>query len=223
MTLRFSYAEAETYRHGSPADHFQRFRCHLDMPPLWFLVDHKMCIRRPRVHDPSTCRLWLIRQPCLFGIEWPHDRPVRRLLDRCAASCPWIGGARRGSSVQHVKEARRCVRGLRFVSHQISEPLHGRSVEARIVAHDTGIARRTRPAVVAFAEGGHATRADLYNLCILGNSGRARRHGTLDLCFLCLFTSAGESSQENGEAHSSEGHTNDRAQDRTYPRASVYN
>jgi hypothetical protein len=98
------------------------------------------------------------------------------------------------------------------VSNQIGEPLHGRFVEAHIVALHTGIPWKTRPAVVTFAKSRHTpVGAELDDLCIFRNLIRASCHGTPELSF-SLFTRLGGCSHENSEGCAREEHS---AQDKT--------
>jgi hypothetical protein len=85
------------------------------------------------------------------------------------------------------------------VSNQIGKPLHGRFVEAHIVARHTGVPWKTRPAVVTLAESRHTpVGAELDDLCIFRNLIRASCHGTADFGFR-LFTRLG--GDENSEGY----------------------
>jgi len=158
----------------------------------------------------------MIQVPVSFGLS---GNPVAlgsngQMIAQCGGSLTGVPPVAQGSVAlglvppsQHVEHTRLCICGLRLVTNQIGEPLHGGFVEAHIVARLTGTPRETSPAVATLAKSCRSPiRAELDDLCIFRNRKRDSCHGTLDFDFFCLFTSLGGRSYENGKGNAREEH-----------------
>src|ERR1700724_641478 len=112
-----------------------------------------MRVGRSGPHDVRARVLVCHGQSRGFGVEWPHDHPMRTYIDGHTRRIIRIGIAALRSARQHISDARDCVGRLGLVSLGVCEPLHGSCIDTHgWLADNVWIARHAREAVAAFAQ-----------------------------------------------------------------------